>query len=301
MEETAESYVESDLKNDKFPPQIKYIVGNEGAERYSYYGMRSILTIFMVQYLLFQESDAIGVYHYFVSACYLLPILGAYIADRILGKYKTILYLSVVYCIGHLVLAIWETKLGLYWGLGLIALGAGGIKPCVSAHVGDQFKKGQEKSLQKVFDLFYWMINFGSFFSSIITPWMLKAYGPGWAFGIPGILMAVATFIFWQGRHYYVHVPPVKDEHSPEIMLWSAIKNFFKRDKSKGLLGGALLDHPVERVEELRVAGDIGKTLMGITMFWALFDQHGSSWVLQAKQMDLVFMGIEFLRLRFRP
>jgi hypothetical protein len=81
--------VESDA--NKFPSQIKYIVGNEACERYSYYGMRSILTVFMIQVLFMQEGEATSTYHLFASACYLFPLLGAFISDRIWGKYKTIL------------------------------------------------------------------------------------------------------------------------------------------------------------------------------------------------------------------
>jgi POT family proton-dependent oligopeptide transporter len=293
MEEQTETYVESEGK-EKYPPQIKYIVGNEACERYSYYGMRSILTIFMVQYLLFKESDATSVYHLFVSACYLLPVFGAYVSDRFFGKYNTILWLSWVYCLGHLVLALFEdTAQGLYWGLGLIALGSGGIKPCVSAHVGDQFRKGQERLLNKVFDLFYWMINFGSFFSTLITPWMLKAYGPGWAFGIPGILMFIATIVFWMGKKHYVHVPPTgKQLHSTGPVMRSGIAGLFN---GNGFWGNALKNHPQDAVDAVKSAFAVGKTFFAIMIFWALFDQHGSTWVLQAKQMDLHFMGMDLL------
>jgi POT family proton-dependent oligopeptide transporter len=280
---------------NKFPSQIKYIVGNEACERYSYYGMRSILTVFMIQVLLFQEAEATSTYHLFAGACYLFPLLGAYISDRIWGKYKTILNLSLVYCLGHAVLAIWETKLGLYWGLGLIALGSGGIKPCVSAHVGDQFKASQSHLLKKVYELFYFMINFGSFFSTIITPWTLKAYGPSVAFGIPGVLMFFATIVFWMGRHDYVHVPPSKsDGHGVLDVLVSAFKNSSNRMPNESFLDGALKDHSKEQVDAVKAVIDIAKLFAAISVFWALFDQHGSSWVIQAMNMDLNFMGIEF-------
>ena len=128
---------------DRFPPQIKYIVGNEACERFSFYGMKSILTIFMVSRLLMPDNQAEATYHLFVSACYLLPVLGAWISDRFWGKYKTIMTLSIVYCAGHAVLAMWDGRTALYWGLGLISLGAGGIKPCVSAHVGDHASGGR--------------------------------------------------------------------------------------------------------------------------------------------------------------
>lgn len=281
--------------DNKFPAQIKFIVGNEACERYSYYGMRSILTVFMIQVLLMQEGDATSTYHLFAAACYLFPLLGAFISDRIWGKYKTILYLSLVYCAGHAVLAVWENKLGLYAGLGLIALGSGGIKPCVSAHVGDQFKANQTHLLKKVYELFYFMINFGSFFSTIITPWTLKAYGPSVAFGIPGVLMFLATIVFWMGRHDYIHVPPTKsDGHGLVNVVMSAFKHSGSRKPGQKFLDGAIKDHSQEQIEAVRAVFDIAKLFAAISVFWALFDQHGSSWVIQAMKMDLNFMGIEF-------
>ena len=121
---------------DKYPPQIKYIVGNEACERYSYYGMKSILTIFFVQYFLLQRNVAVSNYHLFGAMCYLTPLIGGFVSDRFWGKYKTILSLSVLYVIGHFYLAVFEhIESGFYTGLALITLGSGGIKPCVSAHV----------------------------------------------------------------------------------------------------------------------------------------------------------------------
>lgn len=273
-------------KVEKFPRQIQYIVWNEACERYSYYGMRSILVIFLVSYLGMEKFQATSDYHIFAGACYFFPVLGAYISDRFWGKYKTIMVLSVVYCLGHLLLALFEhSQLGFYSGLGLIAIGSGGIKPCVSAHVGDQFKPTQRAALQKVFDLFYFMINFGSFFSTLITPWTLKAYGPGVAFGLPGILMAAATFVFWLGRKHYVHIPPTgKNLHGTGRVLLSAFKNI---GNGKGFLNGASKDHPEQAVNDVKAAFNVGKIFIAVTVFWALFDQHGSSWVLQAKEMNL--------------
>ena len=271
---------------EKFPKQISYIVWNEACERYSYYGMRSILVIFLVSYFGLDKFKATSDYHIFAAACYLFPLLGAYLSDRFLGKYKTILYLSIIYCIGHGFLAVFEhSPTGFYWGLGLIALGSGGIKPCVSAHVGDQFKPSQKDALQKVFDLFYFMINFGSTFSTLITPWTLEAYGPGIAFGVPGILMAIATVLFWMGRNHYVHIPPTgANPHGTGKVLLSAVKNF---GQGKGFFNGALSDHPEQAVEDVKAAFAVGKIFLAVTIFWALFDQHGSSWVLQAKEMNL--------------
>ncbi len=204
------------VKTEKMPPGIPYIVGNEAAERFSYYGMNSILVIFMTQYLMnaqgrpdhMTDAQADAWYHTFVSAVYFLPILGALLADSIFGKYLIILLLSVVYCFGHFTLAMDDTRLGLAIGLGLIAFGAGGIKPCVSANVGDQFGAQNQHLLPRMFNWFYFSINIGSALSTLLIPELLNRVGPRVAFGIPGIAMLIATVIFWMGRKRFVHVPP---------------------------------------------------------------------------------------------
>ena len=199
----------------RMPRQIPYIIANEGCERFSFYGMRNILTPFLISTLLLflPESERTGeakhVFHTFVIGVYFFPLLGGWLADRFFGKYNTVFWLSLVYCAGHACLAIFEDNVkGFYLGLGLIALGSGGIKPLVSSFVGDQFDQTNKGKAKLVFDAFYWIINFGSFFASLLMPLFLKNYGPAVAFGIPGILMFIATVIFWSGRRKYVHVPP---------------------------------------------------------------------------------------------
>jgi len=229
-----------------WPSGIPYIIGNEGCERFSYYGMKAILFVYIVGlYMNLEGSDlkaardtATETLHLWSAAVYALPLIGAIISDRLLGKYRTILYLSVVYCLGHVALAIFEGPhfqlwllgdvvvdpiQGMYIGLGLIALGSGGIKPCVSAHVGDQFGKGNWHMLQKVYNAFYFIINFGSAFATIFIPMirggvhdtmvdgvLQRTYdgSVSWAFGVPGILMGLATIFFWRGRKVFIHVPP---------------------------------------------------------------------------------------------
>ena len=158
-------YLTSPPNMKGMPPGVPYIIGNEAAERFSYYGMKSILTVFMASYILNQSgalapmhpNEAYMSSHYFVSGVYFLPILGAIIADGWLGKYWTIFSLSIVYCFGHLALAFMDTAWGiavgqrtmLAAGLFLICLGAGGIKPCVSANVGDQFGESNKHLLSK--------------------------------------------------------------------------------------------------------------------------------------------------------
>jgi POT family proton-dependent oligopeptide transporter len=199
----------------RMPRQIPYIIANEGAERFSFYGMRNILTPFLISTLLLflPEADRAGeaknIFHTFVIGVYFFPLLGGWIADRFFGKYNTVFWLSLVYCAGHACLAAFDDNVkGFYFGLFLIALGAGGIKPLVSSFVGDQFDQTNKHKAKLVFDAFYWIINFGSFFASLLMPIFLKNYGPSVAFGIPGILMFLATLVFWLGKRKYVHVPP---------------------------------------------------------------------------------------------
>ena len=269
------AYLTRPVEQSGLPSGIPYIVANEAAERFSFYGMRTILVIFMTQYLMsaggqldvMSEADAKGWYHLFVSAVYLTPLLGAILADVWLGKYRTIILLSLVYCAGHLMLAIDDTRFGLALGLGLIALGAGGIKPCVSAHLGDQFGRSNSGLISRAFGWFYMSINIGAFFSTLLTPWLLKYHGPGWAFGVPGVLMGLATLLFWMGRHRFVHIPP-----AGKVFL----KEAFSRDS-------------------VRILGRLLVIYLFVAVFWSLFDQTGSSWVLQARSLDRELFGFEIL------
>lgn len=275
---------------DRFPPQIKYIVWNEGAERFSFYGMRSILTVYMASVLAFSEAEAKANYHYFVAACYFTPLLGAFLADRLLGRYRVILWVSLGYVLGHALMAAWETRWGLFFALALIALGSGGIKPCVSAYVGDQFRPEHSHLLQRVYNLFYWMVNLGSFFSTLLIPELLARYGPSVAFAVPGVFMVIALLIFYAGRRQYVNQPPSgPDPHSFVRVVYTAVRRLGTRPGH--WLDGALHLHPPAAVDGAKAVFRIMGVFAAVTAFWALFDQHGSSWVLQAQRMDLVVGG----------
>jgi POT family proton-dependent oligopeptide transporter len=352
-----------------WPPGIPYIIGNEGCERFSFYGMRAILLVYLVAVYQHLELTGMGhqaraayAVHTFGAAAYALPMIGAIIADRLLGKYRTIIWLSLVYCLGHAVLAIFEGSLwGIYTGLGLIAVGAGGIKPCVSAHVGDQFGKSNWHLIEKVYQAFYFIINFGSFFATLFIPYLYHKYGPRVAFGLPGVLMLMATIAFWMGRKKFVHVPPkpggwlgLLDTLSGTVLFvgciswliwtpesWSmgttvgAYFGFFvlglvlfqvrqQTEQDDGFLavlfycakvslfgektapkvgketGGRLHHHwffgpAARRFGEEAAEGPIAvlkiiAVFAMVTFFWALFDQHASTWTFQAQQFDRTFI-----------
>jgi POT family proton-dependent oligopeptide transporter len=211
----------------RMPRQLPFIIANEGCERFSFYGMRNILKPFLTATLLAQapmpSAAAKDVFHTFVFGVYFFPLLGAFIADRFFGKYNTILWFSLIYCAGHGCLAMWDDNVtGFYTGLFLIAFGAGGIKPLVASFMGDQFDQRNKHLAKLAFDAFYWIINFGSFFASLLMPLLLD--DPKWAFGIPGILMFIATVAFWLGHRYYVIVPPApRNPHSFSRVIRTAL------------------------------------------------------------------------------
>ncbi len=288
--------------NNRWPPQIKYIVGNEACERFSFYGMKGILVGYMTSQVLkgglnMSDDKATSIFHLFVFANYFMPLLGAWLSDKIFGRYHTILWVSLFYCLGHGTLAMSDLftsvdgKFNLLCvGLSLIAFGAGGIKPCVSAFMGDQFKSDQGHLLQKAYGAFYWSINFGSFFSFIAIPRIREAFGYGWAFGVPGILMGIATVIFWLGRKHYVRVPPTRESKRAGFfaVTWYALTHGSERKPGQKFWDVARNKFTNEEVDAAKSVGPILSIFALIPAFWALFDQSNSTWVLQGNKMVFI-------------
>ncbi|KAM6446847.1 solute carrier family 15 member 1 isoform 1-T1 [Liasis olivaceus] len=301
-----------------YPLSIFFIVINEFCERFSYYGMRAVLVLYFKFFLSWDDNLSTAIYHTFVALCYLTPILGALIADSWLGKFKTIISLSIVYTVGQAVLSISsindlmdgnqdgfpdDTKVPVALsmiGLALIALGTGGIKPCVAAFGGDQFEEDQEKQRSRFFSIFYLSINAGSLLSTIITP-ILRGVECGihhkqkcypLAFGVPAALMAVALFVFIAGSTMYKKVKP-----QGNIMvqvtkcITFAIQNRFKHRSKEFPKREHWLDWATEKydkrlITEVKMVLKVLFLYIPLPMFWALFDQQGSRWTLQATTMD---------------
>ena len=268
-------YLTAPVASDKMPSGIPYILTNEAAERFSFYGMRCILVFFMTHLLLNAEGQLAPMtseqsktwFHLFVSAVYFMPLLGALISDIWLGKYRTILYFSILYCFGFFALAVDQTRLGLGVGLILIAVGSGVIKPCVSANVGDQFGRTNKHLMAKIYNWFYFSVNLGAFASNLLCPVLLDRYGPRVAFGVPFIFMVFATIAFWLGRKKFVHIPRGGFE--------------FVKECFSG--------------EGIRAIGRLCIIYVFIAPFWAVFDQMDSAWMLQAEKMNRLWLSHEWL------
>jgi len=293
---------EKDEKH-KYPKPVFFIIGNEFCERFSFYGMKAILTLYLRNELQYSNDSATVVYHSFNMFCYFTPILGAILADTILGKFKTIFYISIIYCLGNILLSMAATPPLAFpqveisiLGLALIAIGTGGIKPCVSAFGGDQFiLPQQELQLQQFFSIFYFAINAGSLISTVLTPILrndVHCFGSEscypLAFGVPAVLMVVALILFLIGKPWYKCTPP---SGNVIVQVGGVVAHAAGRKITSSESREHWLDHADDKYSK-RLIADVKSVLsvlfiyIPIPIFWALFDQQGSRWTLQATQMD---------------
>uniref|UniRef100_H3AP32 Solute carrier family 15 member 2 n=1 Tax=Latimeria chalumnae TaxID=7897 RepID=H3AP32_LATCH len=306
-----------------YPLSIAFIVVNEFCERFSYYGMKAVLTLYFISFLHWDENLSTAIYHAFSGLSYFTPVFGAIIADSWLGKFKTIIYLSIIYVIGHVVKSVGAVpivgvskKCDIHIqalsmvGLGLIAFGTGGIKPCVAAFGGDQFAEEHTHERSKFFSIFYLSINAGSLISTFVTPvlrgekccvWDVQCFGDdcyALAFGVPAALMVLALVVFISGSWMYKKNPP-QGNILVEVgkCIWYHLK---KEESDSGLHhlkreGGWTA--PPEKfyqnrlITEIKMVGRVLFLYIPLPMFWALFDQQGSRWTLQATRMNADFGG----------
>uniref|UniRef100_A0A8B9WNH3 Solute carrier family 15 member 2 n=1 Tax=Bos mutus grunniens TaxID=30521 RepID=A0A8B9WNH3_BOSMU len=259
-----------------YPLSIVFIVVNEFCERFSYYGMKAVLTLYFLYFLHWSENTSTSVYHAFSSLCYFTPILGAAIADSWLGKFKV---LSMV-------------------GLSLIALGTGGIKPCVAAFGGDQFEEKHAEERTRYFSVFYLSINAGSLISTFVTPMLrgdVQCFGKdcyALAFGVPGLLMLIALVVFAMGSKLYRKSPPEGNILNQVVKcIWFAISSRFKNHsgdnpKREHWLDWAAEKYPKQLIMDVKALTRVLFLYIPLPMFWALLDQQGSRWTLQATRMN---------------
>uniref|UniRef100_A0A665WN53 Solute carrier family 15 member 2 n=1 Tax=Echeneis naucrates TaxID=173247 RepID=A0A665WN53_ECHNA len=302
------------LCGTNYPTSICFIVVNEFCERFSFYGMKAVLTLYFLTYLHWDKDLSTAIYHAFSSLAYFTPILGALIADSWLGKFKTIIYLSIVYVIGHVVKSVGaiptvgssDVHIALSMvGLILIALGTGGIKPCVAAFGGDQFDEHSISERQKFFSIFYMSINAGSLLSTVVTPILrgdVQCFGGdcyALAFGVPAALMVVALVVFIAGSSLYKKSPP-QGNILLEVCncIGFAIKNRWRSSK-RGPSRPHWLDWAEEKyskrlIQEIKMVLRVLVLYIPLPMFWALFDQQGSRWTLQATRMNMAFVRPAF-------
>jgi len=245
----------------------------ELAERCAYYGGAVLLARYTTEYLHLEEGWSGTVIHLWKAFCYLLPIAGGYMADRYLGRFKTIIYLAPVYVLGVIMLAHWQTPIGLYVALALLAVGSGIVKPNISPLMGRMYQmdgltgdalRQMQELKSDAFSKFYASINIGAFLSMSILPTVRDHFGYRTAFSIPVVIMVVAFVVFWIGRKYY---PDEDLRHDNEMKMARS---------------------DADRAADRKIIfGMLGIFISTIT-FWATYEQYSTTWIYFAqKYMNL--------------
>ncbi|KAK0424074.1 hypothetical protein QR680_008485 [Steinernema hermaphroditum] len=288
-----------------YPKGVFFMLGNEFCERFSFYGMRAVLTLYLITEHHFSESKASLCYHAFVSLAYFSPLLGSIAADNYFGRFRVILWVSLVYVLGHVLLSIGaipqldyhiRTALDVS-GLVTVALATGGIKPCVSAFAADQFEEHQVNERRQFFSFFYFAINGGSLVAIMLTPLLrgrVSCFGSEYcfplAFGVPGVLMLMAFMLFLFGWRFYKRSPAKGNVVVSVFMcICSAIKNRFtsgRKEKVEHWIDNAAPRYDENLRNGVKSLVGVASLFLPLVFYWALFDQQGSTWVLQARRMD---------------
>jgi solute carrier family 15 (oligopeptide transporter), member 1 len=260
------------------PVGFWFFFWGEFAERCCYYGMRAILLLYMTQILKFADGEANRTLSYYIAACYFLPLVGGYVADNFLGKYRTIVYFAIPYIFGQVLLGIesLHNETCLYLSLGLLAMGSGVIKPNVSTLMGmtyDQQRPGRTKLRSDAFAIFYGSINIGAAISSFCVPWIRTYYGSdsrayAIAFLFPAGLMVLAFVVFALGKPFYAKEKIERVRLTPE-----------------------------DRRSRMVVLRRLFGLFFVVTIFWSIFDQSACTWTLFARD----FLHLQFFGLSLSP
>lgn len=229
-------------------------------ERFSYYGMRAILVLYLVAQTQGENSglgwtngEALSLYGWYTMLVYVASIPGGWIADKFLGQKKSVLYGGILLVAGHSVLAI-EEMWAFYSGLGLIIAGVGLLKPNISTMVGGLYKQGDIRR-DKGFTIFYIGINVGAFLSSLIVGTVGEVYGWHYGFGLAGIGMAAGLVQYLFGQKYL-----------------KSVGNFLGASENKEEKNA--MNKPLSKIEKDRVVVLLISFLL-VIIFWGAFEQAG--------------------------
>ncbi len=248
-------------------------------ERFSYYGMRAILVLYLVQKttdanpgLGWSNGEALALYGWYTMLVYVASIPGGWIADKFIGQKKSVLYGGILLVAGHSILAV-EQLWAFYTGLGLIVAGVGMLKPNISTMVGGLYRQGDIRR-DKGFTIFYIGINVGAFLSSLIVGYVGEVHGWHYGFGLAGIGMALGLIQYLVGQKYLKHVG-----------------NFL--GSSENQLDKDAMKKPLTKIEKDRVIVLFISFLL-VIVFWGAFEQAGGLMNIYAKEKtNRMLMGWE--------
>jgi len=259
-------------ERDRHPKGFWFVFWGELAERASFYGMKALLVLYMIDQLHYSDANSATIASLFTAACYILPIVGGYVADRWLGKFRTIIYFAIPYIMGHLILGTFNNEVGLYVALALLAGGSGSIKPNISTLMGLMYKReGKEHLMSQAFSWFYMAINIGAASTMTTLPFIRDKYGYGPAFMAPTIMMVLSLGVFYFGKKFY----PVEDVRAQAREVRT----------------------PQQKQETRTTLVRLSGLFLLIVFFWSVFDQSYSTWTLFARD----YMNLETFIGRIPP
>lgn len=245
-------------------------------ERFSYYGMRALFTLFLVAETAgdnpgfgWTNEEALSLYGWYTMLVYVASVPGGWIADRVLGQRKTVMLGGVLLCIGHSVLAL-NSETSFYVGCLFIILGVGCLKPNISSMVGGLYQPKDERR-DLGFYIFYMGINIGAFLAPLLCGWVGETFNWHYGFGLAAIGMLLGQVVYLWGQKFLPHVG-----------------NLMSR---KNEADRAILDRPLTKIERDRVKVLLLSFLL-IILFWAAFEQAGGLMNLYTSQKtDRNFLG----------
>ena len=255
-------------------------------ERFSYYGMRAILTLYLAAPIILDDpqsgfgwtnAETLSFYGTYTMFVYLMSIPGGWVADKYIGQKKAVMLGGLLLCAGHGILAV-DTEWAFFTGLMLIVVGVGFLKPNISTMVGGLYQKGDNKR-EDGFYIFYMGINIGAFLGALTVGAVAAKYGWHFGFGLAGIGMAIGQLVYFYGLQYLEGVGEfIGSEKSP--------------DKE-------LMNRPLTNVEKDRIIV-LFLSFLIIIVFWGAFEQAGGLMNLYTEQktdrsLALPFMENEFI------
>ena len=241
------------MTKQSHPKGLYLLFGVEMWERFSYYGMRALLVLYMLKALEFSTQDAGRIYGWYTGLVYLTPLLGGYLADRYLGQRACILIGGILMALGHFAMAF-QTLPFFYSALGLLILGNGFFKPNISTIVGQLYEKDDPRR-DGAFTIFYMGINLGAFFSPLVCGWLGEKIGWHYGFAAAGVGMVAGLIMYMWGQKKYLGDKGLRPMQAT---------------------AGAVANLPLTKVEKQRIAVIFILTAFSV-FFWASFEQAGSS------------------------
>lgn len=254
-------------------------------ERFSYYGMRALLMLYMVQALQMRTQEAGRIYGLYTASVYLTPLVGGYLADRALGAHRAVIWGAGLMALGHFAM-VFSPLPCFYLALALLVVGCGLFKPNLSVLVGELYAQDDPRR-DSAYGLFYMGINLGAFLSPLICGTLGQRYGWHWGFGSAGLGMVVGLVIFLTGRKYVrpvslgAMVPELDVAPTPSPMVELTTGCIARESASsrptRAEAAAVVREQPAREVIGHRLVVLAALALFGNVIFWAAYEQAGSS------------------------